>query len=271
MEPRNSTKFFSTRLVCVSLVISAIFTGPFFDSSRVRIRYDAEDREGRFAWPRLNQRRSTPRRMDINLIKIRNSEKPRKGRKKGGAGFDNQFLFNPFVAWFSEWKLQCSSECGYLRLQESKQSPCKRVVSIGNLRVDVTLFPKQRYHVPRSKGKGETETERKREVENPTRAGISCSLIFPAAVMGREERRQSTGISHDALIKRTSLIRIVRLKRNHEQGYPFAQGFGGSDGRKERREADISVRDTPLLLLLFLLVPLSASPVFRTAVSTSPS
>lgn len=218
-----------------------------------------EDRGGWFARPRFNQRcSSTPRRMDINLIKIRNSEKPRKGRKKGGAGFDNQFLFNPFVAWFTEWKLQCSSECEYLRLQETRQSPCKRVVSIGNLRVDVTLFPKRRYHVPRSKGKGETgrgrgrtewkterKTKTKREVENPTRAGISCSLVFPAAVMDREERRQSTGISHDALIKRTSLIRIVRLKRNHEQGDPFAEGFGGSDGREERREADISARDTP--------------------------
>lgn len=118
--------------------------------------------------------------MDINLIKIRNSEKPRKGRKKGGAGFDNQFLFNPFVAWFTEWKLQCSSECEYLRLQETRQSPCKRVVSIGNLRVDVTLFPKRRYHVPRSKGKGETGRgrgengmENGKENENEKRSGKS--------------------------------------------------------------------------------------------------
>lgn len=58
--------------------------------------------------------------------------------------------------------------------RESKQSPCKRVVSNGNLRVDVTLFPKRRYHVPRSKGKREmqtetkTKTKTKREVESLT-------------------------------------------------------------------------------------------------------
>lgn len=65
--------------------------------------------------------------------------------------------------------------------RESKQSPCKRVVSNGNLRVDVTLFPKRRYHVPRSKEKREMETETetktktKREVESLT---ISANIVF---------------------------------------------------------------------------------------------
>ena len=105
--------------------------------------------------------------------------------------------------------------------------------------------------MPRSKGKRETKTGRKTKRE----------VVFSAAVVDREERRRSTGISHGALIKRTSLIRIVRLKRNHEQGDPFAEGFGGLDGREgrrgearrgeARREADTSARDTSFCRLFF--------------------
>lgn len=84
------------------------------------------------------------------------------------------------------------------------------------------------------------------------------------AITSREERRKSR-ISRDALIKGTSLIRIVRLKGNHGQD-PFGEGFGRLAGREE---ADTSTRDTPLFFLLFLLILLSASQVLQTAVSTS--
>lgn len=108
---------------------------------------------------------------------------------------------------------------------------------------------------PKGKEKWKRKRKRKRKRKEKWKvlrlARISCSLVFPGAVTDREERRRSTGISHDALIKRTSLIRIVRLKRNHEQGDPFAEGFGGLDGREERREADTSARDTPFCCLFF--------------------
>lgn len=70
---------------------------------------------------------------------------------------------------------------GYSKLQESKQSPCKRVVSIDNSRVDVTLFPKQRYHVPRSKGKREKRNGNENENENEKTSGKSyesANIVF---------------------------------------------------------------------------------------------
>lgn len=68
---------------------------------------------------------------------------------------------------------------GYSKLQESKQSPCKRVVSIDNSRVHVTLFPKQRYHVPRSKGKREMENGNENENEKTSgKSYESANIVF---------------------------------------------------------------------------------------------